>query len=408
MHYIRLLRPVRFDAAAHEISVLLTITTDLGDSFLRPDKQVDIIVSADSSITGESLIREPDLSCRAWWRAGMRVLDVRIPIHAHLRKEDVTCSIQVHPSAQGPPMGLLGNEDALPWRVAGRLPVSRGLIMPATVRVVGGVCEPPVSLRTLKFNAGTEPTDRFRVHFEEDIGESIARHMWDAGVVTACYLADACFAREGEEEGGEIRNVLSIRKDSFRVIELGTGVGILGITLARLIKRAAAVQGQALKEATVLLTDLAEAEERARSNIARSSTVLDQQNRGSCAVDLQYENLDWDEGRHGRFGPLASARAWDLVVLSDCTYNVDSLPALVETLSAVHAANLRHASFGEDGKTSVMLATKPRHSSEQSLFGLLEADGWQYRVAKSIPLPKFGDEDEVVDIYMLEKSTGTP
>ncbi|KAI6083451.1 putative methyltransferase-domain-containing protein [Hypoxylon rubiginosum] len=406
MHYIRLLRPPRFDATTHDISLLITITTDLGDSFLRPDRPVDLALSADSATTvGETLLRKPELLHRARWAAGMRVLDIKIPLAPHLRRHDVTCTIQIHPSAQGPPMGYLKNEDALPWRVAGRRPVCDGLIMPASVKLVGGVCEPPVSVRTLKMNAGTEPQDRFRIRFEEDIGESIARHVWDAGVVTACYLADACLAREGEER--EIRSVLPVRGDSVSVLELGTGVGILGITVARIVRQAAAAQGRVLKEATVLLTDLPEAEERATANIARLSTVLEQQNRGPCTVDLRYENLDWDEGRHGRFGPLASACTWDLVILSDCTYNVDSLPALVGTLSALHTANLKHSGFGEDGKTSVLLATKPRHSSEQALFGLLEADNWQYRVVKSIPLPKIGEEDDIVEMYMLEKGKET-
>jgi hypothetical protein len=182
-------------------------------------------------------------------------------------------------------------------------------------------------------------------------------------------------------------------------------VGILGITIASIIHQAAAAQGRELRSAKVLLTDLAEAEERAMSNIAKAEATLALSHADNASVSILYENLDWDEGRLGRFGPLAAATPWDLVTLSDCTYNVDSLPALVGTLSALHDAKQRHYIFknGAPVMSSVLLATKPRHSSEEALFGLLEGQNWIYRLAKEIPLPKIGEEDDVVQIYLLEK-----
>ncbi|KAI1136530.1 putative methyltransferase-domain-containing protein [Hypoxylon sp. FL0543] len=334
MHYIRLLRPAKLDASDRRrpiISLLLTITTDLGDSFLYPDEPVELVIAADDA-AGQSVVLRPVQPPR--WTAGMR-----------------------------------------------------------------GVCL-PVSVRTLQLSIGSETEDQLALDLEEDIGESIARHIWDAGVVTACFLADSCHSSES------IRNVLPIEKDSLSILELGSGVGILGITLAHILERVAAVQGRTLGEATVLLTDLSEAEERARSNISRAEAALSRIHTNGSAVALLYEDLDWDEGKDGRFGPLASARPWDLIVLSDCTYNVDSLPALVGTLSALHAMNLAHPGVDIDAKTSVILATKPRHSSEQALFELLKAEDWRYSVLKSIPLLKLGEEDEQVDIYLLEKGKG--
>ncbi|KAI1773325.1 putative methyltransferase-domain-containing protein [Hypoxylon cercidicola] len=395
MHYIRLLRPARLDATgrgAPHISLLFTVTTDLGDSFLHPDAPVDLLVAAASGAAGEPFARKT-----VRWNPGLRLLPVLLPVPPHMRRGDAACVVKIHPAAQQQPFGVVRHSDVLPWTVDSRSSASRGLIVPANVEMVGGVGS-PVSLRALQLRTGPEPRDPLMdVYFEEDIGESIARHIWDAGVVTACYLADVCLAQK------QIRDVLPVKKDSFCVLELGSGVGILGITLACIIGMAA---GMMPPESVVLLTDLPEAEERARSNISRASAALAQQDQGASTVELQYENLDWDEGRLGRFGPLVSARVWDLVILSDCTYNVDSLPALVGTLSALHTANLQHPGITEDAKTSVLLATKPRHFSEQALFGLLEADDWQHRVIKSIPLPKLGEEDEVVDIYMLEKGTG--
>ncbi|KAI1207703.1 putative methyltransferase-domain-containing protein [Annulohypoxylon truncatum] len=397
MHYIRLLRPAKLDGRKPIVSLLITITTDLGDSFLYPDEPVDLLVSADDPL-GQSVISKADQGQPFRWTAGMRVLDIKLPVRAHMRSDDVTCTIKIHPATQPLPSGALRSKDVLPWRIGESSSAGWGLIMPVSVEVVRGICS-PVSLRTLQLDTGSQPEDQLNLNLEleEDIGESIARHIWDAGVVTASFLADACRTREG------VRDILPIRRGVFSVLELGCGVGILGITLALIIEKAAAAQGQVLGKTTVLLTDLAEAEERARSNISRAEKVLSRLPTPFSTVSLQYENLDWDDGKHGQFGPLASAQPWDLIILSDCTYNVDSLPALVGTLSALHTANLRHNESQADTKTLVILATKPRHSSEQALFGLLKADEWRYSVLKSIPLPKLGDDDEVVDIYLLEK-----
>ncbi|KAJ2968779.1 hypothetical protein NUW58_g10145 [Xylaria curta] len=261
----------------------------------------------------------------------------------------------------------------------------------------------PVSVRTLRLGLGPTVSEdgedkKFDLQFEEDIGESIARHIWDAGVVTSAYLADA---------SDTIHNIFPIENDTFNILELGSGVGILGITIAGILSRATTTpQGQALKNARVLLTDLEEAEERARSNNPPRPKLHSTLNRvDGTNVAIEYENLDWGEGCKGRFGPLTAATTWDLVVLSDCTYNVDSLPALVGTLSALHAAKGHHCAAGDAPiKSSVLLATKPRHSSEEALFGLLKEHDWTYRVVKEIPLPKIGEEDEVVQIYLLEKS----
>ncbi|KAI0007302.1 putative methyltransferase-domain-containing protein [Xylariaceae sp. FL0662B] len=403
MHYIRLLRPARFnsfDACRPLLSLLITITTDLGDSFLCPGEPVELVVTADD-LRGESILLPIDRPAR--WSAGMRVLDIKAPVKPNLIREPITCIVKIHPATQSQPLGFLTSSDVLPWTVAEGSPANQGLIMPASVNMVGEICS-PVSVRRLRLDTGSQPGDALDLTLDEDIGESIARHVWDAGVVTSCFLADSCRAHN------VIRDILPIRSDSVAVLELGTGVGVLGISTAGILRQAAAVQGRELKAASVLLTDLPEAEERARSNIREAEKALVGERASGYApgvLMLQYENLDWDEGRHGRFGPLVSSRPWDFVVLSDCTYNVDSLPALVGTLSALHAAKPQHGGTETSATSSVILATKPRHSSEQALFGLLAADGWRYLILKSIPLPKLGEEAEVVEIYLLEKGKGT-
>ncbi|KAJ3578163.1 hypothetical protein NPX13_g2403 [Xylaria arbuscula] len=414
MHYIRLLRPAKIQSSEGGlvVSLLLTITTDLGDSFLCPeDGSIDLIVAVEDPAagpvgSGTALMRGKQ-SCRYKWKTGMRVLDAKVTLAPSVRKEElVNCKFSIYPAQQRPrktstPPGALHVGDVLPWRVDSNPSLKVGVIMPATFEFVDGVCA-PVSVRTLTLEtpSGTgEGIKNLNLQFEEDIGESIARHIWDAGVVTSAWLADACLSSES------INEVLPMKRDSFNVLELGSGVGILGITIASILPKAAIAQGQTLEKAKVLLTDLEEAEERARSNIANAQATLAANFAESTNVTIEYENLDWDEGLEGRFGSLVSSTPWDLVVLSDCTYNVDSLPSLVGTLSVLHALKGSHRSQEDNGpiKSSVLLATKPRHSSEEALFGLLDDHGWTYRVVKEIPLPKLGEEDEVVQIYLLQK-----
>ncbi|KAI0424334.1 putative methyltransferase-domain-containing protein [Xylaria sp. FL1042] len=415
MHYIRLLRPAKIQGSAGGlvVSLLFTITTDLGDSFLCPEGgSIDLVVTveespADPADSAAVTLRGRQL-CRYKWKTGMRVLDAKVKLWPGSKREMVNCKIAIYPAQQQPretstPLGALQVSDVLPWRVGADKALKMGVVMPVTFEFVGGVCA-PVSIRTLGLgisqrNGEDGGDESLNLQLEEDIGESIARHIWDAGVITSAYLADACSSSES------IHDIFPIKRDSFNVLELGSGVGILGITIAGILPKAAIAQGQTLENATILLTDLEEAEERARSNIARAKDRLAIDVADSANIAIEYENLDWDEGREGRFGSLVAATPWDLVVLSDCTYNVDSLPALVGTLSALHAAKETHHEIQDAGsvKSSVLLATKPRHSSEEALFGLLEDQSWSYRVIKEIPLPKIGEEDEVVQVYLLHK-----
>jgi hypothetical protein len=402
------------------LDLLFTITTDLGDSFLYPeDGPLELTVAAVDFAANRdeppAVVRQVNQPCRCTciWKAGMRVLDAKVRLRPGSRIENVNCRVAIFPTQQRQPgkpsipLGALYTGDVLPWRVAANEALKRGVVMPAAFDVVNGVCA-PIAERTLalgKRYIGREGAEEengdigLNMQFQEDIGESIARHIWDAGVVTSAYLADACSSTQS------IRTILPFENDNFNVLELGSGVGILGITIASILPEAASVQGRFLTSATVLLTDLAEAEERARLNIFKAYEVLAPSYRFGLKVNIDYENLDWDEGREGRFGPLTTATPWDLVVLSDCTYNVDSLPSLVGTLSALHTTKQHHCRAQNEyyAKSSVLLATKPRHSSEQALFELLDEEDWRYRVLKEIPLPNIGGEDEVVQIYLIEK-----
>lgn len=65
--------------------------------------------------------------------------------------------------------------------------------------------------------------------------------------------------------------------------------------------------------------------------------------------------LDWDRDLPGSI----TAEQFDLVLVCDCTYNTDSIPALVKTLSALVA---------QSPTAMIVVANKIRHDSELSFF----------------------------------------
>lgn len=134
-------------------------------------------------------------------------------------------------------------------------------------------------------------------------------------------------------------------QSTLQVLELGTGCGVVGIALAQTIPRC-----------SVHVTDLEEAREIVGRNVD-SATLAP----GST---VKFEVLDWDEA----LSREVSSRQHDLIVVSDCTYNADSMPALVRTLRA-----LSDCSPG----CPAMIALKRRHESEEVFFGLMEEAGFK-------------------------------
>ncbi|RYP47346.1 hypothetical protein DL768_006597 [Monosporascus sp. mg162] len=403
MHYIRLLRPPTVDTSNPSdpvLSVLLTITTDLGDSFLYPDNPIVLVFwfpvdnHQKASLRNGPVLEPLDSGRPVMWEAGMRVLNLKF----HFPKKALDCKASLKISALERDQQIVSLSESrylLPWRVKDDGRQSQGLIADLTIEFDSGVFS--ASVRKLACQYKPHELHSVTIAIEEDIGESIARHIWDAGLVTSALLADACRMIRKELR---IWDFLPLDKHDPNVLEIGCGVGILGITIASIIHMAAAQQGVALTHPTILLTDLPEAEERARSNISRSSQYT------YSKMDIDYEKLDWEDGRNSRFGPLVKSKYWDFIVLSDCTYNVDAFPSLVGTLTALHSLNVRNTDPGTENNitTKVLLSTKPRHDSELALFELLEADGWTYQLKKSIPLPKLDGEDEVVEDWSFTGS----
>ena len=99
-----------------------------------------------------------------------------------------------------------------------------------------------------------------------------------------------------------------------------------------------------------MLTDLPEAMELLECNISQA--------KAAKGAELSKTVLDWE----AELPQLIKTRNWDLVLVADCTYNTDTIPALVRTLSALISVS---------PKARIVVFTKTRHSSEALFFDLM-------------------------------------
>jgi predicted nicotinamide N-methyase len=205
----------------------------------------------------------------------------------------------------------------------------------------------------------------------------------DAGLILSAYIHGLSLdtAQPGMDPLPLLQRTLSWQ--ATKVVELGTGCGIVGITLA-----------QCFPKAEVILTDLPEAEEIARYNV---SCVQSSSSKGTSTEKapprITYQNLDWTDTNlptNLRQGDL------DVIVVADCTYNVDTLPNLVRTLAAL----VKH-----NKDAMILLATKPRHDSERVFFELMVQKHMMVVDNLFVPMAHLGEEEESVEIYLFVDGT---
>lgn len=408
MHYIRLLRPLGLDERG-SVKIVLTITTDLGDAFLSPPEPVPISVclvyDGHTTTIAPNPIRLTTSGPRPVWKDDMRVLklDVQVPSQVLRGIKTATTdpatrgTVELYITASSDPEEPLRTID-LPFdETNGRI-----LGLSAPISLPG---QEPTYLAKRKFRLSPQTC---LLALNEEIGESIDRHIWDAGVIAMgavsnmlCPGSPTATNHVMWDKTPLLKKLLCSASGSqpVNVIELGCGVGILGLGLAAALHaRLSDTASEGEVTSNILLTDLPGAEDLARTNISLFAKAAEDSGRAP-AVDLGFESLDWEEGKEGRFGPKAGGTTWDMIVISDCTYNVDMLPALVGTLSAL--ANQTTRETNDEKQTKVVLATKPRHASEKALFGLMGQDGWEVVERATQRLPHLGKQDEVVELYLF-------
>jgi predicted nicotinamide N-methyase len=166
--------------------------------------------------------------------------------------------------------------------------------------------------------------------------------------------------------------LLNSGKSTLQVVELGAGCGIVGIALATM-----------LANCEVLLTDLPEVSEIVTRNINEASP--------KSSASIKFQTLDWDDPT-----PNLTRGPIDLILVSDCTYNADSLPALVSVLNRLVRGS---------PEAMVLVALKRRHESEAVFFDLMRTAGFASLQVK-VPLPAQWEQVDQIEMHCYQQDSG--
>ena len=234
--------------------------------------------------------------------------------------------------------------------------------LPAVVDIWSGQLNPTKG----GFDSGIRVERRFvalserTVSLVEDAGDSIARHLWDGSQALAQTI-DETIGVQTHSSLPLLEYVLvSATYRRLNAIELGCGCGTVGISLA-----------QSIPDCNVLLTDLPEVDSLVAANIARLNPAINS--------TVTFSPLDWEQP----LPKIVQSRTHDLIIVSECTYNTDTLQPLVDTLLALLARS---------PKAVILVSTKTRHDSEAAFFDLMKAADITKESSTRVALPgKPGD-----------------
>ncbi|KAL3420592.1 upf0665 family protein c [Phlyctema vagabunda] len=342
------------------VSAKLTITTDLGEFFLYETVQLCATLVLEGNDGGDAQVESTTVGkIEVQWTAsdGYSGLEITIPLTTTTwRKGDGrTLRMLVQPKEheyQREEFGHFDNEQE------GGVVSVRSMAIEAAEQ---SRVSPPLAERVFV-------TGEREIRIWEETGESIARHIWDAGLILSSYIASLSPSASTQQRSSPFPALplftSVLQKPALKVLELGAGCGIVGITLSQLYAN----------NTQTTLTDLPEASEILSQNIAQCNLP----HLKSCI-------LDWSLP----LPPHISSEAWDLVLVADCTYNPDVVPHLVRTLQSV---------VQQRRECLIVLAMKVRHVSELVFFDLMCERGFVVKERVRIPLLVLGQEDEEVEI----------
>lgn len=442
MHYIRLLKPLsihvvsdntyakvpkQFPANEREpwleatFKTLLTVTTDLGESFYPYDLSLTIRLEPNPSKTLHSSqidtssdesapkskrrktrpphCRQPCTEFTVGWKARMRQLAISIPVPKETSLNDTKFTLLFSPSVNR--HGHVAKNGKI------TMPPVLSLCVEREELPDGEFSSRYFRMIPLVDEEGRRQLDAASNHLyiEESPpsrSTSIASHVWDAGVALASSLPHLLEFRSTEDDRQSGSALLGLSKiflrtldsradgeEAFNVIELGAGCAPLSASLARTVSARSLsslgslpVEGAKVKNIHLTLTDLPEAEEVAQSNVelARNAGLnLEEQTHNELSgmsVASNFVALKWEEvvsspddgSGSTRLPDRLKHRRWDLIMASDVTYNPASSPALVRTIAALWDSSMYTScnleKKGDVEGLPVLIALKVRHEDE--------------------------------------------
>lgn len=330
MHYIKFLKLPSLTPAKQGVTIktVIAVTTDLGDDYIPSDILLQFELLAHNLAKPESSTNVL-LSQSRQWQIGMRALSVELKVSSKVAGATSLYQLKVDASKSGYSTSFDFSDGVL---VTPR-------IMPVLSAPFGGSHSGTdfdvIRVIPLKDNP------ELRVY--EATGDSIARHIWDGSVAFSGLIDQASIGKSGVTYlDGIVSGVLA--KGDVNVIELGAGVGLAGLTLAHVMPRA-----------RILLTDVPEVEVLLGRSIKAN---------GMDTTRTRFEVLDWENP----VPEVIRRQKFDMILVSECTYNEDSIPALVNVLEV-----LMEKSVG----VTVLVATKQRHENERIFYDLMQKAGFE-------------------------------
>jgi len=172
MHYIRFLKSPRIVGKGNEKSLRakITVTTDLGESFLAADLGICVdVVEAD----GESIL-EPGREYVWKGREGMRSLEVSVSMRKVRKVERVRMVVAAKGEAY---VGSFESVLGIGERKGG---VLGGVVTVRSMEIDGYTGYPIGTGLSERVFSSSIRNDLTEIHIWEETGESIARHVWYA------------------------------------------------------------------------------------------------------------------------------------------------------------------------------------------------------------------------------------
>lgn len=310
------------------LQAVVTVTTDLGETFYPADLEL-VATLRDTAANGDIYLRRT-----IQWRGAARSL----PITLDLTRQDVDWPACLHVAVKSKGTRYLG-------------------FLPPVVDVWSGTVNPTKG----KFESGWRVERRFTALSErpvsllEDAGDSIARHLWDGSQALVHHIDQTISLQGGTTMPLLEYALVSATYRRLNVIELGCGCGSVGISIAQMVP-----------DCDVLLTDLPEVTELVEANVARMLPAM--------SSKVNFLPLDWEDPLPDKI----QSRPNDLIIVSECTYNSDTLQPLVQTLLAL---------LVRSPKAVIVVSTKTRHDSEAVFFDMMKNVGFVSDSSMRLPLP---------------------
>ncbi|KAJ8096837.1 putative methyltransferase-domain-containing protein [Lipomyces tetrasporus] len=344
-------RPQAFSGSTCTINSVVTLTTDLGEYFFYGNATLSVSLIASGQLSSKTT---NVIHTKVQWKPGMRALPIELEVSMKQldrimknRGVDVRFYMRVGLNIDGESNDE--NEiyvDSYGDTLSTVLPVtSLGFWFSGAEEWRPRKYDIQWTIRydndNQRYVSRDIPIGVTSLKLVEETGESVARHLWDSGILLGSFLTSSQNNRD------LFVQQLRAASKPMRILELGSGCGTVGLSLSKVFP-----------QSHVVLTDLDSARDVCERNIALNCTT----NKSSRANGkVEFSSFNWDSGNNtAEENAKVYDAEWDLVISCDCTYNADSFDILTDVLLKVVSR-----------RTKLLLVHKERHGSEARVFELL-------------------------------------